>query len=84
MNPWKLSTVIFASLFAATLATQAIPTADADRQPAMQRALGALQQAKSHLQNATSDKGGHRVKAISLTNQAIVEVEKGIKFDNRH
>lgn len=84
MNPWKLSTVIFASLFTVTLATQAIPSADADRQPHMRSALSSLQTAKNQLEKATSDKGGHRVKAIALTKQAIAEVEKGIAFDNRH
>jgi hypothetical protein len=84
MNPWKLSTLIFASLFSATLATQAFQTAEADRQPQMRSALAALEQAQTHLQKATEDKGGHRVKAIQLTKDAIVQVEKGIAFDNRN
>ena len=84
MNVWKLSTATFAALFATTLAFQAVPTADADKQPKMRDALRSLKAAAAHLQKATPDKGGHRVNAIRLTNEAIAEVEKGIAFDNTH
>jgi len=47
-------------------------------QPHMQAALQHLNSAKAQLQKATSNKGGHRVKAISLVKQAIDEVQKGI------
>lgn len=40
--------------------------------------------AKNQLQRATPDKGGHRVKAISLVNQAIARVNAGIAYDRRH
>ena len=52
-------------------------------QPHMQAALDHLRAAKGELEKAEEDKGGHRVKAIRLTNDAIVQVEKGIEFD-RH
>ena len=47
-------------------------------QPHMQRALELLRDAKSNLEAATSDKGGHRVRAIGCVNTAIDEVKKGI------
>ena len=47
-------------------------------QPHMQKALDLLRQARSDLDKATADKGGHRVKAIDYVNQAIDEVKKGI------
>jgi uncharacterized protein YqeY len=47
-------------------------------QPHMQRALDLLRDAKTNLEAATSDKGGHRVKAIAYVNSAIDEVKKGI------
>jgi hypothetical protein len=47
-------------------------------QPHMQNALGDLQAAKSELQMASPNKGGHRVAAINLINGAIGEVEQGI------
>jgi hypothetical protein len=47
-------------------------------QPHMQRALDLLRDAKSNLEAATSDKGGHRARAIGYVNNAIDEVKKGI------
>ena len=50
----------------------------------MQAARADLQTAKRELQRATANKGGHRAKAISLTNQAIAQVNQGIDYDRRH
>lgn len=61
-------------------ATQAF----AEKQPHMHDALAQLEKALGSLKVATADKGGHRVKAISLTEQAIAEVKQGIEFDNKH
>lgn len=52
-------------------------------QPFMQAARADLQTAKRELQRATANKGGHRAKAISLTNQAIAQVNQGIDYDRR-
>jgi len=79
-NPWKPTSFILAGLFVASLGMHA---AGADRQPLMQDALASLKSAANSLKNAAHDKGGHRVKALELTNAAIVQVEKGIAFDNR-
>ena len=48
-------------------------------QPHMQAALEFLRNAKSDLERATTDKGGHRVNAIKLVDQAIDETKKGIE-----
>ena len=61
-------------------ATQAF----AEKQPHMRDALTSLQTAFNSLEKATADKGGHRVKAMELTKQAIDEVKAGIEFDNKH
>lgn len=53
--------------------------AAAPDQPHMQSALDLLRQAKTNLESATSDKGGHRVKAIDYVNKAIDETKKGIE-----
>jgi hypothetical protein len=45
----------------------------------MQTALLALESAKNNLERATSDKGGHRAKAIDFVKDAISEVKKGIE-----
>lgn len=79
-NPWKPTSFVLAGLFVASLG---INSAGADRQPLMQDALASLKSARDALKNANHDKGGHRVKALELTNAAIVQVEKGIAFDNR-
>ena len=50
----------------------------------MQAALRALRNARQQLDAAEADKGGHRVKAMQLVNDAIKEVEAGVRFDNRH
>ncbi len=47
-------------------------------QPLMQRALDNLRSAKSNLEAATNDKGGHRVRALGFVNRAIEEVKLGI------
>ena len=51
----------------------------ASDQPHMQSALDHLNQAKGNLEAATSDKGGHRIKAIGYVNKAIDEVKKGLE-----
>ena len=79
-NPWKLSSFVLAGLLAASVSSTAI----ADRQPNMRDALRALYSAKSSLERASHDKGGHRVKALELVNGAIGEVQLGIKVDNRN
>ena len=78
-----LTTVLPGVLLGTVLAsrTKAEPPAD---QPHMQAALEALRNAKRELDAATSDKGGHRVKAIRLVEQAISQVEQGINFDRRN
>ena len=80
-NPWKPTSFVLAGLFVASLGMNA---AGADRQPLMQDALASLKSAANSLKNATHDKGGHRAKALEFTNAAIVQVEKGIAFDNKH
>jgi len=53
-------------------------------QPFMEAARADLMKAKAELQLATRDKGGHRAKALSLVNQAIAEVNRGIAFARQH
>jgi hypothetical protein len=53
-------------------------------QPAMHRALDHLRQAKTNLENGAHDKGGHRSRALDLVNQAIAEVNEGIKYAIQH
>ena len=80
-NPWKPTSFVLAALFVGSLGMN---VAGADKQPLMHDALQSLKQAKTALKNANHDKGGHRAKALELTEAAIVQVEKGISFDNKH
>lgn len=75
-----------AALLVRPISCWAMPTATADAldpQPHMRLALASLRSAKEHLQKASPDKGGHRVKALDLLQGAIRETEAGIKYDNR-
>lgn len=55
-----------------------------EAQPHMRSALALLQTARNQLEKATSDKGGHRAKAIRAVDVAIAETRQGIHFDNQH
>ena len=55
-----------------------------ESQPHMSAALDHLQQAEKELEAATHDKGGHRVKALSLIKQAMSQVQQGIQYDSTH
>jgi hypothetical protein len=83
-NPWKLTTFFLIALVAIILGKDAVTGAEAEPQPRMQDALGHLLSARDSLQAASRDKGGHRAKALSATNQAIKQVEAGIRYDNRN
>ena len=55
----------------------------AEVQPHMRAALAALRTADKELREAAPDKGGHRAAALELLQKTIVEVEKGIEYDNK-
>jgi hypothetical protein len=50
----------------------------------MENALQALMNARYELSQASHDKGGHRVNAIQIINQAIAEVRRGIRVGASH
>lgn len=72
-----LGGALFGSMIAVTVQVKA-------DQPNMETALSSLQAAKQSLQDATPNKGGHREKAIWLTQRAIDETQAGIQFTKRH
>ncbi len=83
MNVWKITTLGLTLVLTMVVGRDMVSRAGAEPQPHMRSALGSLEAALGQLQKATPDKGGHRVKAIDLTKDAIEEVKKGIAFDNR-
>ncbi len=74
----RIALAVFSLLAMAALAGAA------PDQPFMRAARADLGTAKRELQKANPDKGGHRVKAIALVNNAIAEVDAGIAWDRRH
>ena len=55
-----------------------------DGKSVMQNALDQLQGARAELQAAATDKGGHRVAAIGIIDQAISEVNEGMRYAATH
>ncbi len=72
-------TIILALVCAAALSGGYLVGRAAGAQPHMHAALDELRAARAELKTAEADKGGHRVKAIALVNDAIAEVEAGIE-----
>lgn len=52
-----------------------------ERHPEIRAAIRHLEQARDNLQRAAHDFGGHRVKALEHTNQALEECQKALEFD---
>ena len=75
----KSRLVIAASLMAVSFGALGAGTAYA-YQEHMFAANNNLQQAANELQQASDDKGGHRVAAINLIQQAIEQVNLGIQY----
>ena len=84
INVWKVSTVALAVALGVVVGGGAIRRASADNQPNMDTALTHLRDARASLDKAADDKGGHRAKAIGLTQQAIDETIAGIKYASEH
>lgn len=70
---------------AAAASVVAVSTTTADAyQGNMERALSSLYDALASLREASSNKGGHRVNAMNLIQQAISEVNAGVEFADEH
>ncbi|HEV2721243.1 MAG TPA: hypothetical protein VG323_14570 [Thermoanaerobaculia bacterium] len=53
-------------------------------QPHMRAALDHLRNARTELNAAMADKGGHRAAALRIVNDAIGQVERGIEYARTH
>lgn len=53
-------------------------------QPHMAAAMESLKSAKTHLQEAAEDKGGHRAAAIKHVDEAMKQVQAGIDYAAAH
>lgn len=76
----KLHRLVIALLIVTAIASGFVAGRASADQPHMQSALDHLKLARTELQVADSDKGGHRVAALKLTNDAIDETQRGIRY----
>jgi hypothetical protein len=80
----KLNRLVIALLVVTAIASGFVAGHASADQPHMQSALEHLRLAKEELLRADRDKGGHRERALRLTNDAIAEVERGVRYDRHH
>ena len=80
----KLHRLVIALLVITAIASGFVAGRASADQPRMQAALEHLKRARTELEKADRDKGGHRENALRLTNEAIAEVERGVRFDRHH
>ena len=83
-NPWKMTTLVLTAVLGGVVAYQNVPLAFAGSQPHMDAALKHLNDARSELQQAETNKGGHRELAIGNTDNAIRNVKDGIEWARTH
>ena len=82
----KTAPFLLGFLFAFVVSSSAelFTNANAEKQPLMRSALIDLKAAERKLENASHDKGGHRVVALKHVRGAISHVRRGIAFDNKY
>ena len=78
MKTKKLACIVLTII--STLYVTALSVSALD-QPNMTAARNDLNKAENSLRKATTDKGGHRNRALDLISQAITEVNRGIDYD---
>ncbi len=54
-----------------------------ERHPEIRQAIGSLERAKRHLQEAAHDFGGHRADALRACDTAIEQLKLALQFDAR-
>ena len=69
--------------FALLFSTHAISAAPPEAHPEIQAAIAHLQEAKGNLERGAHDFGGHRVKALEHTNQALAECNAALRYDRK-
>jgi hypothetical protein len=75
---WKLLTLATSAALATSIASSTLPVAWA-QQPHMREGLRLLRAARTELQAAVPDKGGHRELAIARVDEAINQTQEGIE-----
>jgi hypothetical protein len=81
---WVMRILVVVLIAVAFIAGKSAAVSAAPQQTHMEMALDALKSARTHLNEAEADKGGHRAKAIKLVDQAILHVNEGISYAKHH
>jgi len=58
-------------------------TAQKEEHPNIQAAIHHLEEARTNLQNAAHDFGGHRSAALKHVNEALEECHEALKYDKK-
>jgi hypothetical protein len=81
---WKrVGFLLIAILFIAFLMSCATPGPRYAHQPHLAAALDHLKAARSELETAEANKGGHRERALELVDRAIEQTQAAIEFGRR-
>lgn len=70
-----------AAVPAATPQPAAAPAALPEPHPEIREAIGALRNARAHLEHAAHDFGGHRVEAIKAIDESLRQLQDCLKYD---
>ena len=76
-----IAPAVTATTATARATTAAYPRFYRERHPEIRRAINALQHARSDLQNAATDFGGHRADALAATDNAIRQLQLALQYD---
>lgn len=79
----ELALLAAGGLVGSALATTVVRSAMAD-QPKMERARDLLRDAYHVLEEASADKGGYRAAALKSIQEAIEQVEAGMRYADTH
>ena len=80
-TPASPKTPAAAAVPAAVPQPAAAPAALPEPHPEIREAIGALRNAKAHLEHAAHDFGGHRVEAIKAIDESLRQLQDCLKYD---
>lgn len=84
MNVTRRGTLATAGTVAIAGLALAAGVAEAqEHHPEIRRAIAALEKAKTYMQNAAHDFGGHREEALKQGDAAITQLREALKYDKQ-
>lgn len=86
MKNWIVSAFVLVAMVLALTFSTAVPTSlaasPAPPHPEIRAAIDSLQRARTHLQEAKHDFGGHRADALKSVDEAIHQLQICLQYDN--